>query len=133
MKKIILTFVILTFLTVSGFSQNLNKETLCKKWYLEKYKVMRVDYEPEEKEKNDYILLKSDMTYVSVNEGVKSSGKWSYKDDKNYFTMYNKKGEGLKILVDELKANKMVLNIDIKEMDGVDIHYVTRKQDSGLK
>jgi len=126
MKKIILTFVALTFLTVNGFSQTLNKKTLCKKWYLEKYEIMCIDYEPEEKEKNDYILLKSDMTYVSVDEGVKSTGKWTYNDTKNYFTMYDKKGEGLKIIVDELKSNKMVLNIDIKELDRVDIHYVTK-------
>jgi len=69
MKKILLTAVLLTLLYVSGFSQTLNKKTLCKKWYLEKYEVMWVDYEPEEKEKNDYILLKSDMTYVGLDEG----------------------------------------------------------------
>ncbi len=67
------------------------------------------------------------MTYVSVDEGIKSSGKWKYNDDKDYFIMYNQKGEGLKIIVDELSANKMVVNIDIEEMDGVDIHYTTKK------
>jgi hypothetical protein len=127
MKKIILTPVLLIFLIISGFSQTVNKETLCQKWYLEKYEVVWVDYEPEEKEKNDYILLKSDMTYVSVDEGIKTLGEWTFNIEKNYFTMFNGKGDGLKIIVDKLSINKMVLNIDIKEMNGVDIHYTTKK------
>ena len=127
MKKIILTAVLLLFLYMSGFSQTLNKEILCKKWYLEKYEVMWVDYEPDEKEKNDYILLKSDMTYASVDEGTKTFGKWTFNTEENYFTMFNDKGEGIKIIINKLSINKMVLNIDIKEMDGVDVHYTTKK------
>ena len=127
MKKILLTPVLLIFLHISGFSQTVNKETLCKKWYLEKYEVMWVDYEPDEKEKNDYILLKTDMTYVSVDEGIETSGKWTFNAEKNYFTMFNNKRDGIKITIDKLSINKMVLNIEIKEMDGVDIHYTTKK------
>jgi hypothetical protein len=127
MKKILLTSVLITFLHISGFSQTVNKETLCKKWYLEKYQVMWVDYEPDEKEKNDYILLNTDMTYVSVDEGIKTSGKWTFNTEKNYFTMFNNKRDGIKITVDKLSINKMVLNIEIKEMDGVDIHYTIKK------
>jgi hypothetical protein len=112
---------------MSGFSQTLNKETLCKKWHLEKYEVMWVDHEPDEKEKNDYILLNKDMTYVSVDEGTKTSGKWTFNTEKNHFTMYNNKGDGIKIIIDKLSINRMVLNIDIKEMDGVNIHYTTKK------
>ena len=127
MKKILLTPVLLIFLHISGFSQTVNRETLCKKWYLEKYEVMWVDYEPDEKEKNDYILLKTDMTYVSVDEGIETSGKWTFNTEKNYFTMFNNKRDGIKITIDKLSINKMVLNIEIKEMDGVDIHYTTKK------
>jgi hypothetical protein len=127
MKKILLTSVLITFLHISGFSQTVNKETLCKKWYLEKYQVLWVDYEPDEKEKNDYILLKTDMTYVSVDEGIKTSGKWTFNTEKNYFTMFNNKRDGIKITVDKLSIYKMVLNIEIKEMDGVDIHYTIKK------
>ncbi|MGK0328915.1 hypothetical protein [Polaribacter sp.] len=127
MKKILLTSVLITFLHISGFSQTVNKETLCKKWYLEKYQVLWVDYEPDEKEKNDYILLNTDMTYVSVDEGIKTSGKWTFNTEKNYFTMFNNKRDGIKITVDKLSIYKMVLNIEIKEMDGVDIHYTIKK------
>jgi hypothetical protein len=127
MKKILLTPVLLIFLHISGFSQTVNKETLCKKWYLEKYEVMWVDYEPDEKEKNDYLLLKSDMTYVSLDKGIETSGKWTFNIEENYFTMFNEKGDGIKMIVDKLSINKMVFKIDIKEMDGVGIHYTTTK------
>jgi hypothetical protein len=127
MKKILLTSVLISFLHISGFSQTVNKETLSKKWYLEKYEVMWVDYEPDEKEKNDYLLLKSDMTYVSLDKGIETSGKWTFNTEENYFTMFNEKGDGIKMIVDKLSINKMVFKIDIKEMDGVGIHYTTTK------
>jgi hypothetical protein len=127
MKKILLTSVLINFLYISGFSQTVNKDTLSKKWYLEKYEVMWVDYEPDEKEKNDYILLKSDMTYVNLDKGIETSGKWTFNTEENYFTMFNEKGDGIKMIVDKLSINKMVFKIDIKEMDGVGIHYATTK------
>jgi len=127
MKKILLTPVLLIFLHISGFSQTVNKETLCKKWYLEKYEVMWVDYEPDEKEKNDYIMLKSDMTYVSLDKGIETLGKWTFNTEENYFTLFNEKGDGIKMIVDKLSINRMVFKIDIKEMDGVGIHYTTTK------
>ena len=126
MKKIILTLTILTAFVVAGFSQTLNKNMLCKKWYLEKYEIFWIDYEPEEKEKNDYIHLKSDMTYISIDEGEFSTGKWTYNAAKKHFILFDDKGEGLKFIVDELKDSVMTVNVDIEEMDGVDIHFITK-------
>ncbi len=74
-KKTIRILLILFLISVTGFSQTLNKKTLCKKWYIEKYRVMWKNYQPETKEKNDYILLKNDMTYESIDEGVFNNGK----------------------------------------------------------
>ncbi len=128
MNKLILTTIVLTFFSLGGFSQNLNKQTLCKKWHLEKYEIMWIDYAPEENEKNDYIQLKSDMTYISVDEGVKTTGRWTYNSEKGYFTLYDEKGEGVRFLVDELETSKMVVNIDIEELEGVDIHFSTQKK-----
>ncbi len=75
MKKLILTTVLISVFAIASFSQTLNKNTLCKKWYLQKYEVMWINYKPEEKEKNDYIHLKSDMTYTTIDGGVFSNGK----------------------------------------------------------
>jgi hypothetical protein len=127
MKKIILTSVVLFLISITGFSQTLNKKTLCKKWYLEKYEVMWIDYEPEEKEKNDYILLKSDMTYQSVDEGKFSKGKWSFNDKDKTITLFNNKGEEIDFEVKELNSNKLVVVMKLKEMEDVDIHFITKK------
>ncbi len=127
MKKLIFTLVIFIVYTSTSFSQDLNKKTLCKKWYLEKYEIMWVDYDLEEKEKNDYILLKSDMTYENVDEGNLSTGTWSFSDLKNYFILHEKDGH-LKFFVDKLENDEMVLNVDIKEMEGIDIHFKTVKK-----
>ncbi len=128
MNKLILTTIVFTLFSLGGFSQNLNKQALCKKWHLEKYEIMWIDYAPEENEKNDYIQLKSDMTYISVDVGVKTTGRWTYNNEKSYFTMYDEKGEGVRFFVDELATNKMVVNIDVKELEGVDIHFSTQKK-----
>lgn len=127
MKKIISSTILITYIGVSGFSQDLTEKTLCKKWDLEKYVVMWVDYEPEENEQNDYIMLKSDMTYTSIDEGILTSGKWTMHADENYFLMYDEKGEGIKFIVSELEEEKMVLSIDLEELDGVDIHFTSKK------
>ena len=82
-----------------------------------------MDYDVEEKEKNDYIELKNDMTYVSVDEGVLTTGKWSFNDDEDYFIMYDESFQGLKFFVEKLKSNKMVVELDLEEVEGVDIHY----------
>ncbi len=128
MKKIISSTILITYIGVTGFSQDLTKESLCKKWDLEKYVVMWVDYEPEENEQNDYIMLKSDMTYSSIDEGILTSGKWTMHADENYFLMYDEKGEGIKFIVSELEEEKMVLSIDLEELDGLDIHFTTKKR-----
>ncbi len=123
MKRIIFTTAILFFFYATGFSQILNKKTLCKKWYLEKYEIMWIDYEPQANEKNDFIHLKTNMTYTSVDEGKMATGKWAYNQDEKYFILYDEKGEELRFFVDELKDDKMILIVDIDEMDGIYIHF----------
>ena len=70
------------------------------------------------------------MTYESESEGEKTSGKWKLHENHNYFILYDKKGNGLKFIVNELSTNKMVFNLDIKDMEEVDIHYSTKKNGS---
>ncbi len=127
MKRIIFTTAILFFFYADGFSQILNKKTLCKKWYLEKYEVMWIDYEPQANEKNDFIHLKTNMTYTSVDEGKLTTGKWAYNQTEKYFILYDEKGEGLRFFVDELKDDKMILVVDIDEMDGIYIYFKTKE------
>lgn len=126
MKKRLILIVALAFWAISGISQTLSKTTLCKKWHLEKYEIYWIDYAPDDNEKNDYIWLKTDMSYESIDEGEYSEGKWAYSDSDNYFILYDESDEGLKFFVQELTSGRMIVRAGIEEMDDVDIHFVTQ-------
>jgi hypothetical protein len=130
MKKIVLIIVTMIsgFLTIKA--QNLNKNVLCKKWYLHHYEYLWKKYEPEGKEKNDYIQFNNDMTYISVEDGKKSTGKWSFNAKDKYILMYDEKGDKVKLEVEELNTKEFVFEIDHDEMKGLEIHYSSYKKQS---
>ena len=86
------------------------------------------NYDPEANEKNDYILFNDDMTYESVDEGKKSTGKWTFNAKEKYILMANKEGKKIKLEVEELNSKELVFEIDDKDMKGVDLHYSTQKR-----
>lgn len=126
MKKEILITLFAMLICASTIGQNVdvNKQNLCKKWNLEKYEIFWIDYDPEEIEKNDYINLKSDMTYESIDEGVYGTGTWDFitgrKDD--YLVLKDEKEE-IKLIIDDLEKDKLVLLIDDEELIDVEIHF----------
>ena len=122
--------IVLILVSLAGFAQTVNKKSLCNKWYLVKYQHNWVDYSPEEKEQNDYLLLHYNMTYESVSEGEKTNGTWKFNKNHNYFILYDKNQHGLKFIVNQLSTDKMVFNIDIEELEGIDIYYATKKNGS---
>lgn len=124
-KKILTTAFTIAVITTAN-AQVLNKSTLCKKWYLHHYEYLWKKYQPEAKEKNDYVIFKADMTYVSVDEGEKSTGKWSYNAKGKYILMANQKGESLKLEVDVLNSKEFVFKIDDAELKGLEIHYSSK-------
>ncbi len=128
MKKKVLTFVILCLIAITVFSQTLNKNTLCKKWYLHHYEHLWIDYEPEANEKNDFIQFNNDMTYVSVDIGQESSGKWSFNNKEKYILMYDTNDDYIKLLVKKLDSDAFVFEIEIKEMEGIEIHCSNTKK-----
>ena len=67
------------------------------------------------------------MTYESVDQGKFIKGKWSFSDEKKYFILYGKEKEGLKFLVQELNANKMVVKVDVEGWKDFDVHFTTKK------
>ncbi len=113
--------------TISN-AQDLNKTALCKKWYIHHCRYMWKNYDPEANEKNDYILFNDDMTYESVDEGKKSTGKWTFNAKEKYILMANKEGKKIKLEVEELNSKELVFEIDDKDMKGVDLHYSTQKR-----
>ena len=128
MKKILfISFPALLIASVA-FSQKkeITAENLCKKWMLEKYSVLWTDYEPEASEKHDYILLHPDMSYESVDEGIYGKGTWGYSKKGKYLLMKNNEGM-LKLFIQELGNDKLVLIIDDKELFDLEIHFKAEK------
>lgn len=88
-------------------------QNLSKKWNLEKYKVSFFEEAPEEKEKNDYIHLKSDMTFSSISEGAFEIGTWRLDVKKKRIYLSEKGAEGeLVFIINNLSSQKLVLIID---------------------
>jgi len=42
--------------------------------------------------------------------------------------LYNADKEELKFLVESLKSDHMVVAIDVKELKGIDIHYINKQK-----
>ena len=116
-------------LVLAANAQNLNKQAICKKWYIHKYRVYWKDYAPEKEEQNDYIQFNNDMTFNSVDAGEKSTGTWSYDNKKKVIKMYNEKQEALHLKIEELTNEALMFNLpQIPDMKGVDVYYsVTKK------
>ena len=128
MKKTILTTTLILISILSLTAQDITKEALCKKWYISHYKYLWKKYDPEAIEKNDYIFLKSDMTFISVDGGEKSTGRWTFNTGGKYVQLYNKDGENLKLEIEEITNTEFVFEIDDEEMKGLEIHYSSTKK-----
>jgi len=126
MKHVIFLSALFLSLSISAGAQNLSKSSLCKKWYLSHYEQRWIDFEPEAKEKNDFIYFKTDMIYESVDEGKKTTGKWSFNAKEKSILMFDQKGNYIKLLVEDLTDDEFVFEIDDKDMKGIEIHYSTK-------
>jgi len=123
MKRFGLLLISLLFMNSISIAQSITKRALCKKWHFEKYEIMWQDYEPEKQEQNDYIFLKSDMTFEEVSEGKYSTGKWSFNKNEKSFTMYQS-GQAVKCIIKRLEANHLTIEVDDNELEGVDMHFL---------
>ncbi|EZH76017.1 hypothetical protein ATO12_04300 [Aquimarina atlantica] len=119
----ILTTILFTFSIYSINAQSLNKNALLKKWNLDTYKIGVKKYPPSKKERNDYILFKKDMTFVSISEGKKESGAWMLNTNGNYIMMTDDKKETVKAYIVTLTSKKLVLYFDIEEIREIEAHY----------
>jgi len=128
MKQTILITAVFMLTIFSAAAQKISKASLCKKWYLSHYEHMWIDYEPKANEKNDYIWFKDDMTYESVDEGKKTSGKWSFNAKEKHILMYDSKGDYMKLMVEDLNEDEFVFEIDHKDLKGIEIHYSIEKK-----
>tara|TARA_B110000285_G_C14967475_1_gene534813 strand:- start:214 stop:636 length:423 start_codon:yes stop_codon:yes gene_type:complete len=101
------------YLITTSQGSNLTIQNLSKKWKLDKYKVSFFSEAPAENEKNDYIYLKSDLTFDSISEGEFEAGRWRLdaKKKRIYLSKKNEVGE-IVFIIDEIEPKKLVLIID---------------------
>lgn len=128
MKRIFITCIVI-ILTVSVFAQKvpITKTNLCKKWKLEKYEIFFIDYDVEPNEKNDYINLKSNMTFESIDEGKYGTGTWLFINTKDERVLILKSEEGeIRLLIKELRKDRLVLIIDDDELIDLKIHFINK-------
>lgn len=114
-KKIFLFALLISSISFSTEAQSngFTVQNLSKKWKLEKYKVFYFSEQPTEKEKNDYIHLKPDMTFSSISEGVYEEGSWQLDAKKSrIFLAKEKEEKELIFIVNDLSENELVLIID---------------------
>ncbi|MCI5057767.1 MAG: lipocalin family protein [Flavobacteriales bacterium] len=114
----------------SGFSahNDINKNLLFKKWYLEKYEAFWLDFAPEPHEVNDYLNLKPDFTYESVDEGKFSKGKWTLTQNEKSITLYDSKGESITFNIIVLTEDHLELVAQVDELVNVSIHFSSTKK-----
>lgn len=128
MKKGILLLAFVAILSSLAYAQKVpvTKSNLSKMWKLEKYEVLWIDYDLEDNEKNDYMHLKPDMTFESVDEGEYGTGKWKLvtENKEQYLVLMGTQGE-LRLIIDELRTDRLVLVIDDEEFIDLEIHFIT--------
>ena len=104
-------------------AQEIKKDDLIKMWDLNSYKIGDKEYPPTNKEKDDYIHFKEDMTFDSMSEKKKESGTWMLNINGGYIIMVDDKGEKTKVYITTLTTNKLVLRFDIEEIRDIEIQY----------
>lgn len=102
-------------------------ENLSKKWKLEKYSYLSFSEAPEQQEQNDYISLKSDMSFESISEGLKDAGKWrlNAKEKRIYLFKQGETNE-LTFIINGLSETVLVLSLDApddKDAKNLKIHF----------
>lgn len=90
---------------------DISVENLSKKWKLEEYNYYGYTDTPSKKEENDFIDLKSDMTYSSISEGMFSSGIWKL-DLKSKRISLIEGDEEIRFFIDDLSDNQLTLILD---------------------
>ena len=120
--KAILTLLLVTSMHFT-FSQHPNKKSLVKRWYLDKYKIANKTYPPSRVEKDDYILFKEDMTFISRSEGKMEEGHWSFNTNGSYIEMQDGKGGKIKAYVITITANLLTLQFDLEEIRDMQALY----------
>lgn len=125
---VIISLVYITSLSLMSIGSNtpLEKDqtnVLFNMWHLDTYKIESEEYPPNKNEKDDYILFKKDMTFISKSEGKVEKGTFILNTNGAYVVMSDKNGEKIKAYIISISKVSLILKYDINEIKDVEVHY----------
>ncbi|WP_062055514.1 hypothetical protein [Aquimarina longa] len=119
-----------------GFFQSINAQIINKKdvvnhWKLNKYSINSKNYSPPKKDAGDYLLFTNDMSFTTVFEGVKEFGEWNLNPKKGIIYLHENKDDKnpLKLYIQKLTSNSLIIRLDIFMLRKIDFHYTAKKND----
>jgi hypothetical protein len=126
-KRHNITYKLVLFMAIiisnNGYAQDDKTTPLINIWHLDTYVMDGQEYEPEKKEKDDYILFKEDMTYTSKSEGTEEAGTFILNNNGAYILMSDKNGEKIKAYIISVSKKSLILKYDMNEIRDVEVHY----------
>ena len=91
MKRLFSLIILMLVLSIATYSQTqatVEKELLCKTWFLEKYQEADGKTYPSPMEmKNEYLKYNCDGTMESIEGGLLLGGKWTFDETKGIITV----------------------------------------------
>jgi hypothetical protein len=104
------------------YAQQGEKNAIFNKWNLYGYVIDGENHKPSKDEKEDYILFREDMTFVSKSEG-KEEGTYILNTNGAYVLMIDKNGEKIKAYIISISKQSLILEYDFDEMRDIEVHY----------
>ena len=93
--------------------QSISIQNLSKKWKLDKYQYEEYTETPSDLEKNDFLHLKSDLTFSSITEGNVENGQWRLDVKEKRIFLFQKGVEGeMALIIHDLSVQQLVMSID---------------------
>lgn len=122
-STIVITSLLLLFVGSITQAQQEGANALFDTWYLDTYEVHGEQYAPSKKEKDDYILFKEDMTFVSRSEGKKEEGSFFLNSNGAYVLLSYENGDKLKVHIISLSMKSLIVTYDFNAIRDVEVHY----------
>jgi len=122
-KTLSLTSLLIIAISSNLFGHEDKTNMLFNTWCLDIYKIESIDYQPHKKEKDDYILFKKDMTFISKSEGIEEKGTFILNTNGAYIVMSDKNGGDIKAYIISISKKSLILKYDINEIRDVEVHY----------
>jgi hypothetical protein len=121
--KIAIASLLIMAATSDMYAQQGEKNVIFNKWHLDGYVVEGKKYAPSNKEKEDYILFRDDMTFVSRSEGKEEEGTYILNTNGAYVLMIDENGEKIKAYITSISKQSLLLKYDLDEMQDIEVHY----------